>query len=122
MQNWLARQLPWLLVLALVAAALAVHVRTAFAAESPEQAVAAAVVAGGSLYAGDCADTVSPRDLGKVCSRLVEQRGGVRAYLVGRTFSEFSAWLFVAGVGDGWQVLGEAPLRFHSDAIDIPWP
>ena len=122
MQNWLARQLPWLLVLALIAAALALHVRDALAAEIPEQVVAAAVVAGGSDYAGDCADTVSPRDLGKVCSRLVEQRGSVRAYLVGRTFSEFSTWVFVAGAGNTWQLQGEAPLRFHSDSIEIPWP
>jgi hypothetical protein len=122
MQNWLARQLPWLLVLALIAAALAVHVHTALAAESPEQVIAAAVVASGSEYAGDCADTVSPRDVGKVCSRLVEQRGGVRAYLVGRTFSEFSTWLFVAGSGTSWQLLAEAPLRFHSESIEIPWP
>lgn len=122
MQNWLARQLPWLLVLALIVAALALHVHTARAAESPEQVVAAAVLAGGSEYAGDCADTVSPRDVGKVCSRLVEQRGGVRAYLVGRTFSEFNTWLFVAGAGTSWQLVGEAPLRFHSESIEIPWP
>jgi hypothetical protein len=122
MQNWLVRQLPWILALALVVVALAVHVRTAFAAESAEQAVAAAIVADGARYAGNCADTVSPRDIGAVCSRLVEQRGSVRAYLVGRTFSEFSTWLFVVGDGERWQVLGQAPLRFHSDAIEIPWP
>jgi hypothetical protein len=122
MQNWLARQVPWLLVLALIAAALALHVRTALAAESPEQAVAAAVAATGSQYAGDCADTVSPRDIGKVCSRLVEQRGGVRAYLVGRTFSEYSTWVFVTRAGDGWQLLAEVPLRFHTESIEIPWP
>lgn len=122
MRTWITRQMPWLLVLVLIAVAVALHVRTALAAESPEQAVAAAVTARGALYAGDCGQTVSPRDLGKVCSRLVDERGGVRAYLVGRTFSEFNTWLFVARSGDGWQTVGEVPLRFESESIDIPWP
>lgn len=122
MRAWITRQMPWLLVLALVAAALALHIRTALAADSPEQAVAAAVGARGALYAGDCTQMVSPRDIGKVCSRWVEERGGVRAYLLGRTFSEFTTWLFVARSSDGWQVVGEAPLRFESASLAIPWP
>jgi hypothetical protein len=122
MRAWIVRQMPWLLVLGLIAAAVALHVHAALAAGSPEQAIAAAVASRGAVYAGDCAETVSPRDLGKVCSRLVEERAGVRAYLVGRTFSEFTDWLFVARSGDAWQTIGGAPLRFYSESIDIPWP
>ena len=121
MRSWIARQMPWLLVLTLFAAAVALHVRTAVAA-APDEAVRLAVEARGERYAGDCRATVSPDDIGKVCSRLVEAREGVYAYLVGRTFSEFNRWFFVARAGDGWQVVGEVPLRFDSQSLDIPWP
>src|SRR4051812_36540809 len=70
---------------------------------TPEEVVRSAVEAGGQVYVGDCADTVSPRDIGKVCSRLVAEQDGIRAYLTGRTFSEFSNWVFVAlATGEGW--------------------
>jgi hypothetical protein len=88
---------------------------------TPEEAVRAAVEAGGEASAGDCAGTVSPRDLGRVCARLVAERAGTRAYLVGRTFSEFDRWVFVAPAGDGWQVVGVAPLDFRGPP-DPPWP
>src|SRR5687767_5303506 len=65
-------------------------------APSPEAAVRTAVELSGDVYAGDCAATISPRDAGKVCSRLVAEQDGARAYLTGRTFSEFSRWVFVA--------------------------
>ena len=91
-------------------------------AVSPEEAVRAAVEADGDTYAGDCEQTVSPRDLGKVCSRLVAERAGTQAYLVGRTFGEFSRWVFVAPVApEGWQVVGATPLDFFAPP-DPPWP
>ena len=122
MRTWIARKTPWLLVVGLVVTALALHIHTVFAAGSPEQAVATSVLADGSRYAGDCAQAVLPRDLGAVCSRLVERRGGIHAYLVGRTFGEFSDWIFVAQTVNGWQPVGDAPLRFNSGAGEIPWP
>lgn len=89
---------------------------------TPEAAIRAAVEAGGRVYAGDCADAVSPRDLGRICSRLVEEKAEARAYLVGRTFSEFSTWVFVAPVPpDGWRVAASVPLDFFGPP-EPPWP
>lgn len=92
------------------------------AAASADEAVAAYVTTSGAAYAGACTDAISPRDVGKVCSRFVEQRGSVRAYLTGRTFSEFTTWVFVAQTGAGWDVRGAAPLDFNDLSLTIPWP
>lgn len=89
---------------------------------SAAETVAAYVNASGAAYAGACEDTVSPRDIGKVCSRFIEQRGSVRAYLTGRTFSEFNTWVFVAQTSAGWEVRGTAPLDFQDMTMTIPWP
>jgi hypothetical protein len=89
---------------------------------TPEAAVQAAVEATGESYAGDCNQTVSPRDIGKVCTRYVGERAGTRAYLAGRTFSEFSRWVFVTSAGAGaWRVAGVAPLDFFGPP-EPPWP
>ncbi len=93
--------------------------RTAMSAEG---AVCVLIQATDSVYAGDCAATESPRDIGKVCSKFIAQRGALRAYLVGRTFSEFSAWVFVEQTRDGWIPLGTAPLDFAAPVLVVPWP
>jgi hypothetical protein len=114
---------PWLAVAALLCAAAALHARTALAtAVSPDVAVRQAVEARGERYAGDCAATVAPRDIGMTCSRLIADEGGRRAYLTGRTFSEFSRWLFLADGAGSWRIAGEAPLDFSSPSLDVPWP
>jgi hypothetical protein len=92
------------------------------AAQTPEGAVAAFVQAQGATYAGACEQTRSPQDIGKICSRLVEERGQIRAYLIGRTFSEFSTWVFIAPSGSGWIVMAAPPLDFHDTTGAIPWP
>ena len=74
------------------------------------------------MYAGDCSATVSPRDIGKTCSKLGDERGDLRAYLIGRTFSEFSRWVFVRRDRDGWRTAGTAPLDFFAPSLDVPWP
>lgn len=91
-------------------------------APSAEEAVRQAIESTGATYAGDCATTQSPRDLGKICSKLIDTRGSMRAYLTGRTFSEFSQWLFVEQTAGGWRTAGTAPLDFHTTSIEIPWP
>lgn len=88
----------------------------------PEAVVAAVVAARGDRYAGDCAATQSPRDIGALCSRLVAERDGVRAYLLGRTFSEFGWWLFVGRADAGWHAVGTAPLDFLDLSGTVPWP
>lgn len=92
------------------------------AAATAEEAVRQSVADDGGVYAGDCAAARSPDDLGKVCSRLIDERNGLRAYLAGRTFSEFSTWVFVEQTTGGWRVAGTAPLDFSATSIEIPWP
>jgi hypothetical protein len=91
-------------------------------ATSPEQAVRAAVEADGAVYAGACAATRSPEDVGKICATFIDERGDTRAYLTGRTFSEYGMWLFVQGGPTGWTVIGSAPLDFFATDPRIPWP
>jgi len=123
---------PWQFVTALTALLLAacagqaadLHAEGAVppAAVSAEEAVRSAVEATGAVYAGDCATTRSTDDIGKVCAKLIGSRGAMRAYLIGRTFSEFSTWVFVEETPAGWQVVGTAPLDFHAPTLNIPWP
>lgn len=123
---------PWQVLVALAALLLAacagraadLHAESAAtpAAASAAEAVRAAVEATGAVYAGDCATTRSPEDIGKVCAKFVEGRGAMRAYLVGRTFSEFSTWVFVEETPAGWRLVGTAPLDFHAPTLSIPWP
>ena len=87
-----------------------------------EQALRSAAESGHSVYAGDCSKTRSPQDIGKTCTKLVEERGPVRAYLVGQTFSEFRRWIFLENGPYGWEVIGSAPLDSHSSPNKIPWP
>lgn len=115
-------------LVALLAPALAMRAQPApeqaevVTAAGPEEAVRLAVEAAGGVYAGDCAATAAPRDTGRMCSRFVAERGGTRAYLTGRAFSEFTTWLFVAPLADGrWQVASTAPLDFLGPP-EPPWP
>jgi hypothetical protein len=89
---------------------------------TPEAAIGAYVQASGSEYAGLCELTRSPDDIGKICSKLIEQRGSTQAHLIGRTFSEFSTWVFVTPHDGGWTVLGTEALDFHDMSGSIPWP
>jgi len=82
--------------------------------------VAAAVQATGAVYAGDCATTQSPRDVGAVCSKFVGFQNGVYAFETGVTFSEYTKWIFVQQTGSTWQVIANVPLD-DSNAT-IPWP
>ncbi len=99
----------------------ALQATTIATAATADDAVRAAVEATGDSYAGDCAATVSPRDVGKVCAKFAAEKDGVRAYMAGRTFSEFSRWVFVtADPTGGWRVVAVADLDFF--ATTIPWP
>lgn len=92
------------------------------AAATPEEAVAAAVGARNAVFAGDCASAISPQDLGKTCSKFVEQSGNRRAYLIGRTFSEFTTWVFVEQTAAGWRFVATAPLDDTASTLTVPWP
>jgi hypothetical protein len=92
------------------------------AQSTPQDAVATFVRSSGGIYAGPCEQTRSPEDIGKVCSRYIDTRDGMQAFLIGRTFSEFSTWVFVRQDADGWSVAGSAPLDFNDTSMTIPWP
>lgn len=92
------------------------------AAATAEEAVQQHLQGRGLLYAGACDATRSPQDIGKVCSRYIEAQAGVRAYMVGRTFSEFDTWLFADQAAGGWTVVASVPLDFHDMTGMIPWP
>lgn len=123
MDSRLNRSLPILAVVGVVVCALALHLHTAFGAETPETAVRQSVESHGATYAGDCGGTVSPRDIGATCSKLIGEQHDVKAFLVGRTFSEFSDWVFVKDSGRGeWRIIAESPLDLRNDDGTIPWP
>jgi len=91
-------------------------------AATPQAAIAQLVESNGGQYAGACEQTRSPDDIGKMCSRFVDDRGAVQAYLIGRTFSEFSTWVFLQQRDGGWSVLATAQLDFNDVTMKIPWP
>jgi hypothetical protein len=113
-------------VTAVIAGLGPIVARTALALQdahaTPEAAVRRFVEAGGMVYVGDCAATRSPEDRGKVCSWFVAERGVTRAYLTGRTFSEYRQWVFVRRLDTGWVIAGDAPLDFFHVEVQIPWP
>lgn len=129
MMSWLG--ISWrvrlvLLATALIAAVVPVEgvlaggdVQEAAQAQS-QAAVASAVQLTGAVYAGDCASTESPRDVGAVCSKFVGLQGGVYAFETGMTFSEYTRWIFVQQTGSGWQVIANVPL--DDSSATIPWP
>lgn len=70
------------------------------------------------VYAGDCDTTNIETDVGKVCSRLVEDRGDSAVYAIGLTFSEFGEWVLLVKVDDLWQVGKTAPMN---EAFEPPF-
>lgn len=91
-------------------------------ATTPAVAVAHLVQDTGATYAGDCATTQFPDDAGKICSRFIAAQGNLRAYWLGRTFSEFSMWAFVEQGASGWEPVGTVPLDPQATGADVPWP
>lgn len=89
--------------------------------QTPVEALRLYVEDQGMVFAGECAVTISPDDLGKTCWKLVDQRENVQAYLIGRTFSEYSAWVFVEEREGGYVVSTTKPLDFYGNGA-IPWP
>jgi hypothetical protein len=91
-------------------------------AATPQEAIGAFVESNGDVYAGVCEQTRSPEDIGKMCSKLIDQRGSTQAHLVGRTFGEFGYWVFVDQRTNNWVVVTSTPLDFLDVTMTIPWP
>lgn len=92
---------------------------------TPEQVLLVYITSLGEIPAGECANTISPDDVGKICWKFIDQQADMQAYLTGRTFSEFSTWLFVREVVEegtvGYRFIGVADLDFFGNG-DVPWP
>ncbi|HTE86412.1 MAG TPA: hypothetical protein VK821_16960 [Dehalococcoidia bacterium] len=118
------RRLPVILLPLVLALALAPRVLAGESggAQTLEQALRGGAETGGSVYAGECSRTRAPQDAGKTCTKLFEERGPVRAYLVGQTFSEFRRWLFLEEGPAGWVIVASAPMDTRASPIVVPWP
>ena len=120
MRRSLLASMPALLATAALLGAQAAPAR-ADATTAADNIVAAYVELSGGRFAGDCATAVPGRDSGKICSRLIAERDGQAAYLIGRPFSEFDRWVFVT-TGETARLAGVAPLDLASDDGTVPWP
>jgi hypothetical protein len=87
-------------------------------ATTPAGAIQQAITPYGYVYSGDC-EVATPANIGQYCSKEAAEHGPVHAYLVGRTFSEFSAWVFIQQMGDEWVPLGAVG---YNETNVIPWP
>jgi hypothetical protein len=94
---------------------------TPFAATA-EKAVDLLIHDTGAVYAGPCIHARSPQDAGKICATPIAERGPLSAYLIGRTFSEYTTWVFVERATLGWWVRSTIPLDFFAVQMEIPWP
>jgi hypothetical protein len=114
-----------ILLVACASAASAANLPNSFSSAtpvaSPEAAVQEAVQAAGAVYSGDCSNA-SPANYGQVCSKFVDEQGGIRAYMTGRPFAEFDTWLFVEQTPDGWIPLSSASVDQTATSVSIPWP
>ncbi len=119
---WLSGALLLLLTLFAFARPYAATATSVPTAATPDEAVELAVQHLGGEYAGVCEGARSPDDLGKICSRFVAACGSARAYLLGRTFSEYNTWLFIVRAPDGWHFARTESLPLTGSLADVPWP
>jgi hypothetical protein len=87
-------------------------------AATPAGAIQQAIQPYGYVYSGDCG-VATPADIGRYCSKESAVHEPVHAYLVGRTFSEYSIWVFIQQQGDEWIPLGTVA---YDQSNVIPWP
>lgn len=120
---WLSGGLLLLVTLCALMRPPAAGAMTLPAAATPDEAVQFAVQHLGGTYAGACEGAArSSESRGKMCSRYVAACGDVRAYLLGRTFSEYNTWLFIVQAHDGWHFARTESLALTGSLTDVPWP
>lgn len=77
----------------------------------------------GKSYLEDCTKATVERDTGKTCSVFRGERGNMRAYVLGTTFSEATQWAFVQERNGQWNVIQAQPITPETAAIPgVPWP
>ncbi|MGQ0616868.1 MAG: hypothetical protein ACT4PW_07725 [Acidimicrobiia bacterium] len=90
------------------------------AQRTPEAALEAWFADQDQRYAGDCSGTDLGSDVGAYCSVLERESGPDRVYKVGPTFSEFTTWVVVRAVEDGWSVVGSASVGTSEEPLPPP--
>src|SRR5688500_4872090 len=72
----------------------------------------------GKPFLEDCGKADAARDVGKICSILRGEREGLRAYVLGPTFSEGQQWAVVGQSGGQWNVVHT--LQITGDNAGVP--
>lgn len=74
-------------------------------------------------FVPDCSKADAQRDAGKICSVIRGERGNLRAYAIGATFSEGTQWVILQERGGQWSVASTQQLtRDNAGVPGIPWP
>ena len=77
----------------------------------------------GETFLEDCSRAVVEEVAGKICSIFRGERGDLRAYILGRTFSEPFQWAILEKQGTDWRVIHTPAIRFDTAGVPgIPWP
>ncbi|MPZ48970.1 MAG: hypothetical protein GEU75_06615 [Dehalococcoidia bacterium] len=74
-------------------------------------------------FVEDCSTADAQRDVGKICSVFRGEREGLRAYVLGQTFSEGLQWAILGQNGGQWSVVHSLQLTSENRGVPgIPWP
>lgn len=73
-------------------------------------------------FVTDCDKAERGIDTGKLCARLKGERGTMRAYELGPTFSDPTSLALLNEVAAGWIVLSVTNRDPNDDVPGIPWP
>jgi hypothetical protein len=74
-------------------------------------------------FVADCDDAQRPDDVGKQCASFRGERGDLRAFELGPTFSEYTRLIILEPAADGWTI-AHLENRNPDDppAPGVPWP
>ena len=71
----------------------------------------------------DCTKADAQRDGGKICAAFRGERGNLRAYVLGATFSEGNQWAILEQRNGQWTVVYSQQLTADNAGVPgIPWP
>jgi hypothetical protein len=74
-------------------------------------------------YAGECARADPARDVGKICSVARGERGSLRAFALGQTFSEGVQWVILDERAGQWSVVKVVNITGDNAGVPgVPWP
>ena len=77
----------------------------------------------GKGFVEDCSETTAENDVGKICSSYRGEREGMRAYILGLTFSEGSQWAILTERSGEWRVVHAPALTPDNLGVPgVPWP